>query len=74
MPTAAVLAAAETAAETSKTAFYVAGGALAVFAVLVALYGITRPSFPGNRGAERGIAGLAAVLVVLAMITAVATG
>jgi hypothetical protein len=73
MPIAAVLAAAESAAETSKTAFYVCGGLLAVFAVLLALFGIRRPSFPGNRSAERAVIGLAAVLVVGSMVTAVAT-
>jgi hypothetical protein len=73
MSTAAVVAAAESAAESSKTAFFVAGGLLTAFAVLVALYGITRPSFPGTRSAERGVAALASVLVVLAMVTAVAT-
>ncbi|HSD81092.1 MAG TPA: hypothetical protein VLB47_10535 [Solirubrobacteraceae bacterium] len=69
---AAVVAAAE-AAETSKTAFYVAGGVLAALAVLLALFGISRASFPGSRAAERGVMAVTVVLVLAAMITSVAT-
>ena len=74
MPIAAVLAAAEAAAETSKTPFYVGGGLLVAFALVVSMVGLSRSSFPGSRTAERGVIGLALVLVVSAMITAVATG
>ncbi len=73
MPIAAALAAAEEAAEPSKTAFYVCGGLLALFAVLLALYGISRGSFPDNRTGERAVIGLAVALVAAAMIAAVVT-
>jgi hypothetical protein len=68
-----VLLAASEGGETSKTAFYVAGGVLAGFAVLLALVGLSRPDFPGGRGGDRGVIGVAVLLVAAAMITAVAT-
>jgi len=73
MPIAALLAAAEAAAETSKTAFYVAGGALAVWAVVLAAIGLSRASFPPSFAAERGVQAFTALLVAAAMVTAVAT-
>ena len=69
--------AAETGAEheeTSKTPFYIAGGALAVWAVLVSALGITKHDFPSSNGAARGVMGLTALLVVAVMATSIATG
>jgi hypothetical protein len=66
-------AAAEAGHESSKTAFYICGGLLAVWAVVVALLGLSRVGFPGNRKAERGVLSISAVLVVAAMATAVIT-
>jgi hypothetical protein len=61
--------------ESSKTAFYVAAGALAVWAVLLSLIGINRgDEFPGSNGGHRGIVVITAVLVLGTMATAVATG
>jgi hypothetical protein len=61
--------------ETSKTAFYVAGGILAAWAVLLSLFGISRGGdFPGSDGAHKGIVLITAVLVLGATATAVATG
>ena len=54
-------------------AFHVCGGILANWAVVVAFLGITKEDFPGNKGLERGIEGITALLVVLAIVTAVAT-
>jgi hypothetical protein len=60
--------------ETSKTAFYVAGSLLAVFAVVIAAIGIKRiGSFPASKGQARGVIGLAALLVVAAMATSILT-
>jgi hypothetical protein len=73
MPSAALLAAAEAAAETSKTAFYVCGGLLAVWAVVLAAIGLSRATFPPSEGAERGVVALTVLLVFAAMVTAVAT-
>lgn len=66
--------AADAGGETSKTAFYLAGGALAAWAVILAAVGLTRPEFPGGDGAQRGVMAISTVLVVAAMVAAVATG
>jgi hypothetical protein len=60
--------------ESSKTAFYIAGAVLAVFAVVVAAIGIrSHATFPGSRGTATAVMGLAAVLVATVMATAVIT-
>ena len=60
--------------ESSKTLFYVAGGILAVFAVLVSALGIKRiATFPSGKGQVRGVIGLAGLLVVAAMAAAIIT-
>jgi hypothetical protein len=67
--------AAEGGEETSKTAFYVAGIALTVFALVIAAIGIRgHEHFPRTAGAARGVMGLAVLLVALTMATAVLTG
>lgn len=72
LPALLVLAADE--AEPSKVAFYVGGGLLAAWAVLLAALGLSRPDFPATEGAARGIYGISAVLVAAAMATAIITG
>jgi hypothetical protein len=60
--------------EKSHTVFYICGGALALWAVIVSAIGIRRhEKWPSSDGAARGIMGISALLVVLAMATAVAT-
>ena len=60
--------------ESSKALFYLAGGVLAVFAVLISLLGISRiDSFPTSKGQARGVIGLAALLVLAAMASAIIT-
>jgi hypothetical protein len=69
------LAAAEGGEESSKLPFYVCGGLLAVFAVVVSAIGIARrDTFPAGRSQARGVMALAAVLVLAAMAAAVITG
>ena len=59
--------------EPSKVPFYFAGGILAVWAVVLAGIGLTRPEFPyGNRGA-RGVMALSFVLIVIAIAAAILT-
>jgi hypothetical protein len=61
--------------ETSKTPFYICGGLLAGWAVLVSLVGISRhEEWPANEGTSRALMGITALLVVAAMASAVATG
>jgi len=60
--------------ESSKTFFYVAGAALAVFAVLISALGLSRiGTFPSSRGQARGVIGLAGLLVLAAMAAAIIT-
>ena len=71
-----VLAAEEAAEEEpSKTLFYVCGGALAVWALVVSAIGIrAHESIPPSQSARNGVIGISVVLVVLAMASADITG
>jgi hypothetical protein len=69
----ALVLAAEEEAEPSKTAFYVFGGLLAVWAVVLSGIGMSSATFPATATAKRGVIGLTAVLVAAAMATAVIT-
>ena len=61
--------------ESSKSLFYLAGGLLAVFAVVISVIGIKGiHSFPKSKGQARGVIGLAAVLVLFAAASAIVTG
>jgi hypothetical protein len=61
--------------EGSKTAYYVAGIVLAAFAVIISAIGIRgHETFPPSKGATRAVMGLAAILVVATMASAVLTG
>jgi hypothetical protein len=51
--------------------FYIAGGVLAAWALLVSFIGITRKSFPASAGAERAVGAISVLLVVAAIGTAV---
>lgn len=70
---ATVLAAAEE-AEPNKTAFYVVGACLAVWAVLLGSIGIARPQFAASIGSARGIVALTVLLVAGCLAAAVLTG
>jgi uncharacterized cupredoxin-like copper-binding protein len=62
------------AAEKSKTAFYVAGGVLVAWALIVSLgLGLRRPDFPGSLTGQRIVGTISAVLVLAAVATAVIT-
>jgi plastocyanin len=61
-------------AEKSKVPFYVAGGALVAWALIVSVgLGLRRPSFPGSLGGERVVIAISAVLVLAAVSSAVIT-
>ncbi|MEA2180282.1 MAG: hypothetical protein QOG77_3579 [Solirubrobacteraceae bacterium] len=67
--------AAETAehAEPSKVPFYVAGGALALWAVVLSAVGIRSPAFPGSATGARGVMAISTVLVLAAMVSIIIT-
>jgi plastocyanin len=63
------------AAEKSKVPFYIAGGALVVWALGISmLVGMRRTKFPETDGQQRLVMGVSAVLVLAALVTAVVTG
>jgi hypothetical protein len=68
-----VLALVLAAAGPSKVPFYVAGIALALWAVGLAYVGITQPDFPGSDGRMRGVITITAVLVVATIGLAIHT-
>jgi hypothetical protein len=59
--------------EASKVPFFIIGGALAVYAVIVATLGIQRPDFASNGQGQRGVIALTTVIVVLAIGSAILT-
>ena len=61
------------AAEPSKVPFYIAGGAFAAWAVVLAWVGLTRPSFPFNVRGQGAVVGVSLLLAVLAIGMAIAT-
>lgn len=60
-------------AESSKTAFYIGGGALAAWAVVLGAIGMTQPDFPKTDGAARGVMGIGVVLTLAALVTVLIT-
>jgi hypothetical protein len=61
------------ASETSKVPFFIAGGALALWAVILAAIGLKRPDFPGDLRGQRGVIAVSVALVVVAIGLAIAT-
>jgi hypothetical protein len=59
--------------EPSKVPFFIIGGALAIYAVILSAIGIQRPDFPANMGGQRGVIALTAVIAVLAIGAAILT-
>jgi hypothetical protein len=71
-----ILAAAEHAAagaehEKSELPFFIVGGCLAAFAILVSVIGFKKPDFPGSAGAARGLMALSVGIVLATMISIV---
>jgi hypothetical protein len=61
--------------ESSKTLFYICGGLLAVWALVVSAIGIkAHETFPPTESAKRGVIGISLGLTVLTMASAVITG
>lgn len=74
---ATILATAEHAAEAGRHApdeehksevpFFLIGGALALFAIVVSVIGFKKPDFPSTAGAARGVMALGVALTVVTM-------
>jgi plastocyanin len=61
-------------AEKSKVPFYIAGGLLVAWALLLSLgIGARRSDFPANEGQQRAVMGITAILVLAAVAMAVVT-
>jgi hypothetical protein len=61
------------AGEPSKVPFYIAGGALAVWAVVLATIGINRPTFATDHRGARAVMGVSFVLAAVAIAMAIIT-
>jgi hypothetical protein len=59
--------------ESSKTAFYVLGGAAAAWAIILFALGMRSETFPGSAGAQRGVIAISVLVVIGAMASAVLT-
>lgn len=70
----ALILAVEEEAEPSKTPFYLLGGLLTLWAVVLSGIGMSSASFPATVAAKRGVIAITALLMVGAMATAVITG
>ena len=57
----------------SKVPFFIVGGALAAWAVILSALGLSRPDFPGSATAARGVMAISVLLVAGAMAAAVIT-
>jgi hypothetical protein len=60
-------------AESSKTAFYVAGGVFALWAVILGAIGLRQPEFPRRPSAARGVMAISTLLALASVGTAVLT-
>jgi hypothetical protein len=61
------------AAEPSKVPFYIAGGVLAAWAVVLSAAGLTRPSFPFGVAGQRAVTLISLVLAAVAIAMAIVT-
>jgi hypothetical protein len=61
------------AAEPSKVPFYIAGGVLAAWAVVLSAAGLTRPSFPYGAVGQRAVVLISLVLAAVAIAMAIVT-
>ncbi len=62
------------AAEKSKVPFFIAGGVLVLWALLISMgVGMRRPDFPNGPGQQRAVMAVTAVLVIVAVSMAVVT-
>jgi hypothetical protein len=58
---------------TSKVPFFIAGGALAAWAVILAAIGLNRPDFPGDLRGQRAVIAITFTIVVITIGMAIVT-
>jgi multisubunit Na+/H+ antiporter MnhG subunit len=68
-----IAAVVEHSSEGSKTAYYVAAGLFACWAVLLGAFGVMRETFPRSEGAARVVMLVSGLLMVATMACAVLT-
>ncbi len=61
-------------AATSKVPWFIAGGVLAIYAVVLAWVGLHRPDFPYSARGERGVIALTTALAAVAIAMAIISG
>ncbi len=61
------------ASESSKVPFYIAGGVLSLWAVVLAAIGLRQRSFPAGPTGQRGVIAISLALVVIAIGAAILT-
>jgi len=67
--------AAAEAAKPDKTAFYIAGGALVLWALIISFIGVRGiETFPASKGQARGVMAVSVLLVAATMASAALTG
>jgi hypothetical protein len=59
--------------EPSKVPFFIIGGGLALYAVILSTIGIQRPSFAASRAGQRGVIAVTAVFALIAVFAAILT-
>jgi hypothetical protein len=59
--------------EPNKLPFYIAGGGLAAWAVILGFFGLRGDDFPANAVAARGVMGISVLLVATAIAMALIT-
>ena len=59
--------------EPAKAPFYIGGGVLALWAVILGFIGLRGDTFPGNDRTARGVMGISVLLVAVAIATALIT-
>jgi len=55
----------------SEAPFFIIGGILTSFAIIISVFGFKKPDFPGSASAARGVMALSTVLVVATMASIV---
>jgi hypothetical protein len=69
-----VLAVVLAVSEPSKVPWYISGGVLALYAVVLAAIGLRRPDFPGSIRGQRAVIAVSVVLVAVAIGSAILSG